>query len=194
VFTILTIYNNKYSSHIFLIKERYKNHTDMHKYTFTINITLYRVDKDAEYSDDILGYSQCCYVSGRTRRLTLLPTCYSQYATLKYSVTYGIEWLSSTHWHTVGKETIVLWITAMFRIMPTGKLCQEAPDTDVEWTLILVVARSNSNGNGSFDQWWQLLDSSRWFLKWTSISAALDDGKPNGGCWAAGKKFWLSIH
>jgi hypothetical protein len=37
MFTILTIYNNKYSSHNII---RYKNHTDMHKYTFTINVTV----------------------------------------------------------------------------------------------------------------------------------------------------------
>jgi hypothetical protein len=113
----------------------------LHKYTFTINITLYRIHKDAQHSGNIFGYSQYCYVSGCTRRFTQLPTCYWQYATLKYSVTYGsVERFSSTHWHTVGRETIVLRTTEMFHVMPTRKWRQETPDTDVERTLLLVVS------------------------------------------------------
>jgi hypothetical protein len=30
----------------------------MHKYTFTINITRYRVQKNSQHSDNSLGYSQ----------------------------------------------------------------------------------------------------------------------------------------
>jgi hypothetical protein len=54
MFTILIIYNNKQYNK----KERYKNHTDMHKYTFTINITCYRAHKDSQHSDNSLSYSQ----------------------------------------------------------------------------------------------------------------------------------------
>jgi hypothetical protein len=54
----------------------------------------------------------------------------------------------------------MLQTKAMFRVMPTGKLRHETPDSDVERTFILVEARSNSDSDGSLDQWWRLLDSS----------------------------------